>query len=46
MLVGRLVERVAESDKLIGGLQPETPQMIKEVYSKIVKKGTLFLDYQ
>ena len=42
VMPGRLVERVAESDKLIGGLQPETPQMIKEVYSKIVKKGTLF----
>ncbi|MFB6341472.1 nucleotide sugar dehydrogenase [Saccharicrinis sp. FJH62] len=42
VMPGRLVERVAASDKLIGGLQPETPRMIKEVYSHIVKKGTLF----
>ncbi|MFB6318221.1 nucleotide sugar dehydrogenase [Saccharicrinis sp. FJH54] len=42
VMPGRLVERVAASDKLIGGLQPETPQMIKKVYSHIVKNGTLF----
>lgn len=42
VMPGRLVERVAASDKLIGGLQPETPQMIKKVYSHIVKQGTLF----
>lgn len=41
VMPGRLVERVAASDKLIGGLQPETPQMIKEVYAHIVKKGEL-----
>lgn len=41
VMPGRLVERVAESDKLIGGLQPQTPGMIKELYSKIVK-GKLF----
>jgi UDP-N-acetyl-D-mannosaminuronic acid dehydrogenase len=41
VMPGRLVERVADSDKLIGGLQPQTPGMIKELYSKIVK-GELF----
>ncbi len=42
VMPGRLVERVAQSDKLIGGLQPETPHKIKQLYSHIVKKGTLF----
>lgn len=41
VMPGRLVERVADSDKLIGGLQPQTPQMIKQLYSNIVN-GELF----
>lgn len=41
VMPGRLVERVAESDKLIAGLHPLTPVLIKRIYSKIVTKGVL-----
>jgi UDP-N-acetyl-D-mannosaminuronic acid dehydrogenase len=41
VMPGRLVERVTQSDKLVAGLHPETPRMIKEIYRHIVTKGTL-----
>jgi len=41
VMPGRLVERVTESDKLVAGLHPETPRMIKAVYQHIVTAGTL-----
>lgn len=41
VMPGRLVERVTESDKLVAGLHPETPRMIKEIYQHIVTKGEL-----
>ena len=40
---GRLVERVTESDKLIAGLNPVTPALIKSLYANIVTKGELHL---
>jgi UDP-N-acetyl-D-mannosaminuronic acid dehydrogenase len=43
VMPGRLVERVAQSDKLIGGLSPITPQLIKILYSNIVTGGELLL---
>ncbi len=42
VMPGRLVERVAGSDKLVAGLHPETPKMIKHLYSHIVTNGELF----
>lgn len=42
VMPGRLVERVTASDKLVAGLHPETPRMIKEVYRHIVSEGTLY----
>lgn len=41
VMPGRLVERVTESDKLVAGLHPETPRMIKAVYQHIVTEGAL-----
>ena len=41
VMPGRLVERVTMSDKLVAGLHPETPRMIREVYRHIVTRGTL-----
>ena len=41
VMPGRLVERVASSDKIIAGLHPETPGLIRRIYSRIVTKGTL-----
>jgi UDP-N-acetyl-D-mannosaminuronic acid dehydrogenase len=38
---GRLVERVAVSDKLVAGLHPLTPQLIQRLYSRVVTRGTL-----
>ncbi|CAB5115359.1 hypothetical protein D3OALGA1CA_2688 [Olavius algarvensis associated proteobacterium Delta 3] len=43
VMPGRLVERVDDSDKLIGGLHPVTPQLIKIIYSHVVTKGELHL---
>jgi UDP-N-acetyl-D-mannosaminuronic acid dehydrogenase len=43
VMPGRLVERVTKSDKLVAGLHPETPRMIREVYRHIVTEGTLHL---
>ncbi|MEO0895738.1 MAG: nucleotide sugar dehydrogenase [Bacteroidota bacterium] len=41
VMPGRLVHRVTHSDKLIGGLHPATPGMIKTIYENIVTEGTL-----
>lgn len=41
VMPGRLVERVTDSDKLVAGLNPETPKMIKYLYKNIVKNGKL-----
>lgn len=41
VMPGRLVERVAESDKLVAGLHPLTPKLVKMLYSHIVTKGEL-----
>jgi UDP-N-acetyl-D-mannosaminuronic acid dehydrogenase len=43
VMPGRLVERIAESDKLVGGLSPVTPELIKKLYSLIVTRGELHL---
>jgi UDP-N-acetyl-D-mannosaminuronic acid dehydrogenase len=43
VMPGRLVERVADSDKLIGGLSPMTPKLIERLYRLIVTKGNLYL---
>jgi len=42
VMPGRLVERVAASDKLVGGLHPLTPMLILRLYSRIVTQGTLY----
>ena len=41
VMPGRLVERVVTSDKLVAGLDPLTPLLIRRLYSNIVTKGTL-----
>ncbi len=41
VMPGRLVERVVSSDKITAGLHPDTPKMIKHLYSNIVTKGEL-----
>jgi UDP-N-acetyl-D-mannosaminuronic acid dehydrogenase len=41
VMPGRLVERVAASDKIVAGLSPVTPQLISRLYSQIVTGGTL-----
>jgi UDP-N-acetyl-D-mannosaminuronic acid dehydrogenase len=41
VMPGRLVERVASSDKIVAGLHPETPGLIRRLYSRIVSRGTL-----
>jgi UDP-N-acetyl-D-mannosaminuronic acid dehydrogenase len=43
VMPGRLVERVADSDKLIGGLSTGTPELIKTLYANIVTDGNLHL---
>jgi len=43
VMPGRLVERVTESDKLVAGLHPETPRMIREIYKYIVTRGALHI---
>jgi UDP-N-acetyl-D-mannosaminuronic acid dehydrogenase len=42
VMPGRLVERIQASDKLAGGLHPETPILISKLYRHIVTKGTVF----
>lgn len=41
VMPGRLVERVAASDKIVAGLDPRTPERIRRLYARIVTKGTL-----
>ncbi len=43
VMPGRLVERIITSDKIVAGLDPVTPELINEIYSNIVTKGTLHL---
>jgi len=43
VMPGRLVERVADSDKLIGGLSLITTELVKKLYSRIVTQGKLHL---
>jgi UDP-N-acetyl-D-mannosaminuronic acid dehydrogenase len=42
VMPGRLVERISDSDKLAGGLNPVTPKLIAKLYSYIVTKGKVF----
>lgn len=42
VMPGRLVERVAASDKLVAGLHPLTPVLIERVYARIVTQGKLY----
>lgn len=42
VMPGRLVERVTTSDKIVAGMNPITPQLIKKLYSHIVTEGKLF----
>jgi UDP-N-acetyl-D-mannosaminuronic acid dehydrogenase len=42
VMPGRLMERVIKSDKLTAGLHPDTPKMIRHLYSHIVTEGTLY----
>jgi len=41
VMPGRLVERVAASDKIVAGLHPVTPQLIRRLYARVVTGGTL-----
>jgi UDP-N-acetyl-D-mannosaminuronic acid dehydrogenase len=41
VMPGRLVERVAQSDKLVAGLHPATPGLIARLYARVVTGGTL-----
>src|SRR5664279_784057 len=42
VMPGRLVERIRESDKLAGGLHPETPKLIAKLYDHIVTSGEVY----
>lgn len=42
VMPGRLVERIRNSDKLAGGLHPETPKLIAALYKNIVTEGEVF----
>ena len=42
VMPGRLVERIRDSDKLAGGLHPETPKLIAKLYNHIVTNGEVF----
>jgi nucleotide sugar dehydrogenase len=41
VMPGRLVERVASSDKIVAGLHPATPALIERLYRRIVTHATL-----
>jgi UDP-N-acetyl-D-mannosaminuronic acid dehydrogenase len=43
VMPGRLLERVAQSDKLVGSSSPVTSRLIKKLYSKIVTEGEVHL---
>jgi UDP-N-acetyl-D-mannosaminuronic acid dehydrogenase len=42
VMPGRLVERVKASDKLAGGLNPETPKLISILYGHIITNATIY----
>ncbi len=42
VMPGRLVERIKDSDKLAGGLHPETPKLISKLYKNIVTNAKVF----
>ncbi len=42
VMPGRLVERVAASDKLVAGLHPLTPRLVSRLYAHIVTRGVLY----
>lgn len=42
VMPGRLVERIRQSDKLVGGLRPVTVELIQRIYGQIVTEGTLY----
>jgi UDP-N-acetyl-D-mannosaminuronic acid dehydrogenase len=42
VMPGRLVERIRKSDKLAGGLHPETPKLIAKLYKNIVINGEVY----
>jgi UDP-N-acetyl-D-mannosaminuronic acid dehydrogenase len=42
VMPGRLVERVASSDKLVAGLHLVTPELVRRLYGRIVTGGTLY----
>jgi len=42
VMPGRLVQRVMESDKLVAGLHPVTPELIHRLYGHIVTRGKLY----
>ncbi len=42
VMPGRLVERIAQSDKLAGGLHPGTSKLISKLYNHIVTNGTIY----
>jgi UDP-N-acetyl-D-mannosaminuronic acid dehydrogenase len=39
VMPGRLIERVAQADKLAAGLHPATPILIRRLYQRIVTRG-------
>lgn len=41
VMPGRLVERVAESDKLVAGTDPRTTALVARLYRHVVRRGTL-----
>jgi len=43
VMPGRLVERIRRSDKVAGGLDPRTPELIRSLYAPIVRNGKLHL---
>jgi UDP-N-acetyl-D-mannosaminuronic acid dehydrogenase len=42
VMPGRLVERVAASDKIVAGLRPVTPMLVERLYQRIVTQGALY----
>jgi UDP-N-acetyl-D-mannosaminuronic acid dehydrogenase len=42
VMPGRLVERVASSDKIVAGLRPAAPELIKRLYARIVTQAQLY----
>ncbi len=42
VMPGHLVERIKNSDKIVAGLNPVTPELISKLYSNIVTSGKLF----